>query len=157
MKSYYPLLFLILFLFVSGCKENDGNTNQQPPEGCINLSELETKQDYHLPFALENDIDNIRLAVLNNDTIDFQFGDFIDFSENGFYELILLYKDTDKENDIFLFTTTTEEREGSEWGISAWVPAPFKTISLGPEEVVIAKASIRVQETPSTSNRVRGL
>jgi hypothetical protein len=137
MKFYYLLPYLILFLFISGCKENDGNKNQQPPEGCINLSELETNQDYLLPFALENDIDNIRLAILNNDTIDFQFGDFIDFSENGFYELILLYKDTNKENDVYLFTTTTEEREDSEWGIRAWMPAPFKTISLGSEEVEV--------------------
>jgi hypothetical protein len=137
MKSCYLLPFLILFLFVSGCKENEENTNMQPPEGCINLSELESKNDYYLPFALENDIVDIRLAVLNNDTIDFQFGDFIDFSENGFYELILVYEDSEKEDDVFLFTTTTEEREDSEWGIKAWMPALFKTISLGSEEIEI--------------------
>jgi hypothetical protein len=135
MKIYYLLPCLILFLFASGCKENDDDKNQQPPEGCINLSELETNKDYLLPFALENDNDNIRLAILNNDTIDFQFGDFIDFRENGFFELTLLYKDANMGNDVFLFTTTTEEREDSEWGIRAWVPAPFKTISLASEEV----------------------
>ncbi len=38
---------------------------------------------------------------------------------------------------VYLFTTITEEREDSEWGIRAWVPAPFKTRELGPEEIEI--------------------
>jgi len=137
MKLWYLLSCLILFLFLSGCKKNEDNIITEPPEGCINLSVLETMHDYLLPFALANDNDNIRLVVLNNDTVDFQYGHFMEFIENGFYELIVTYKDTTRENDIFLFSTTTEEREDSEWGIRAWVPARFKTRELGPEEIEI--------------------
>ena len=137
MKCRYLLSFFILFLLLSGCRDNEDNIITEPPEGCINLSDLETKHDYLLPFALANDNDNIRLAVLNNDTVDFQYGHFMEFRENGFYELILIYKDTDSENDIYLFTTSTEERKDSEWGIRAWVPARFKTTELGTEEIEI--------------------
>ena len=54
------------------------------PEGCINLSELQTKHDYYLPFAILNDTNNIRLAVLNNDTVDFASGDYLEFTKTGF-------------------------------------------------------------------------
>ena len=137
MKLYNLLTCFILLLVLPGCKENKDNINTEPPEGCINLSELETKHDYILPFALANDNENIRAAVLDGDTIDFTFGDFLTFSENGFYELTVMYKDTDRENDVFLFTTATEEREDSEWGIRAWVPAAFNTTALGQEEIEI--------------------
>ena len=111
--------------------------NTEPPEGCINLSELATKHDYYLPFALANDNNKIRLTILNNDTIDFSYGNFIEFKDNGFYELVLIYKDSQQKNDTFLFTTKTEERENSEWGIRAWVPARFETVLLGSEDVEI--------------------
>ncbi len=120
-------------LLVAGCKKNAIKI----PEGCINLSELQTKQDYYLPFAILNDTNNIRLAMLNNDTVDFTSGDYLEFTENGFYELILIYNSSQQENDTILFTTTTEEREFSEWGIKAWVPAPYKTVPLGSENVEI--------------------
>ena len=136
MKLKNLLTFLILLLFVLGCKKED-NKIAEPPEGCINLSELETKQDYYLPFALANDTNNIHLAILNNDTIDFSYGNFIEFKDNGFYELILIYKETQQANDTFLFTTKTEERENSEWGIRAWLPAPYETVLLSSEDVEI--------------------
>ncbi len=136
MKLENLLTFLILLLLVSGCKKED-NKIAEPPEGCINLSELSTKQDYYLPFALANDTNNIHLAVLNNDTIDFSYGDFIEFKDNGFYELVLIYEDSQQVNDTFLFTTKTEERENSEWGIRAWVPAPYETVLLSSEDVEI--------------------
>ncbi len=134
MKFKALLLFLVLFL-LSGCKRGDKIT--EPPEGCINLSELVTEQDYYLPFALENDISDIRSAILNNQTVDFTYGGFIEFIDNGFYELILIYRDSQRENDTILFTTKTEEREDSEWGIQAWVPASFKTSLIGSENIEI--------------------
>jgi hypothetical protein len=136
MKLKNLIACLGLILLVTGCNKDNDNI-PEPPEGCINLSDLGTKQNYYLPFALKNDTNNIRLAILNNDTIDFQYGTFIEFDENGFYELILIYKDLQQKNDTFLFTTKTEEREDSEWGIKAWVPAPFETVSLGTEDVLI--------------------
>lgn len=124
------LVFLLLF---AGCKKNADKI----PEGWINLSELKTKQDYFLPFAILNDTNNIRLAILNNDTVDFASGNYLEFTENGFYHLILIYNVAQQGNDTILFTTTTEEREFSEWGIKAWVPAPYKTVPLGSENVEI--------------------
>jgi hypothetical protein len=131
------LLCLLLLIFLAGGCDKEENKIHKPPEGCIKLSELETKHDYYLPFALENDDDSIELAVLNNDTIDFSYGDFIEFKENGFFELVLKYKNGQKEAETFLFTTKTEERENSEWGIRAWVPVPFETTSLTQEEVQV--------------------
>ena len=125
---------LVLLILVAGCKKEDDKISD-PPEGCINLSALETKQNYYLPFALKNDSNNVRLVILNNDTIDFSQGKFIEFPENGFYELILIYKDSQQIADTFLFTTKTEERENSEWGIRAWIPAPFETTLPGSEVV----------------------
>ena len=123
----------MFLLLVGGCKKNEIKV----PEGWINLSELQTKHDYYLPFAILNDTNIIRLAILNNDTVDFASGDYLEFTENGFYELILIYNSSQQENDTILFTTTTEEREFSEWGIKAWVPAPYKTVPLGSENVEI--------------------
>jgi hypothetical protein len=77
------------------------------------------------------------MAILNNDTVDFASGDYLEFTENGFYELILIYNSSNLENDTILFTTTTDERKFSEWGIKAWVPAPYKTVPLGSENVEI--------------------
>jgi hypothetical protein len=131
------LLFLLLLIFLAGGCDKEEDKIQKPPEGCIKLSDLETKHDYYLPFALENDNDSIELAVMNNDTVDFSYGEFIVFKENGFFELIIEYKNNQNEADTFLFTTKTEERENSEWGIRAWVPAAFKTVSLGSEDVQI--------------------
>jgi len=127
------LLCFFLLLLVADCKKHADKI----PEGCINLSELQTKQDYHLPFALLNNANNIRLAVLNNDTVGFTQGEYLEFTVNGFYELILIYNSDQQGNDTILFTTTTEEREFSEWGIKAWVPAVYKNISLGSENVEI--------------------
>ncbi len=127
------LLCFIFLLLVSGCKKN----LDKIPEGCINLSELQTKQDYYMPFAILNDTNIIRLAVLNGDTVDFTDGDYVEIRGNGFYELILIYNSSNQENDTILFTTTTDERKFSEWGIKAWVPAPYKTVPLGTENVEI--------------------
>src|SRR5665647_3197789 len=125
------LLCSMFFLFLAGCKKNVDKV----PEGWINMSELQTKQDYFLPFAILNDTNNIRLAILNNDTVGFASGEYLEFTENGFYELILIYNSAQQDNDTILFTTTTEEREFSEWGIKTWVPAPYKTLPLGSENV----------------------
>jgi len=136
MKLYFLLLFFFLFVLpFSGCKES--NIALEPPDGCISLTELRTENDYYLPFALENNINNIHQVALNNDTIDFPFGGFIEFTDNGFYELIIIKDDPKEAQDTILFTTKTEERELSEWGIRAWVPAPFKTVLLGAEEVEV--------------------
>jgi len=137
MKLKSLLFCIILLLLVPGCKKKEDNTNTEPPEGCINLSELTTKTDYYLPFALANDNSNIQSVILNNKTIDFSSGNFIEFKDNGFYELVLIYKDAQQENDTILFTTKTEEREDSEWGIRTWVPAPYETVSLGLEDVEV--------------------
>lgn len=137
MKIKGLLSCLILLLLVPGCKKKEDNTITEPPEGCINLSELTTKTDYYLPFALANDNSNIRSVILNNETTDFAYGDFIEFKENGFYELVLIYKGQNQENDTILFTTKTKERENSEWGIRAWIPAPYETVSLSSEDVEI--------------------
>jgi hypothetical protein len=136
MKLKSLLSCIILLLLATGCKKED-NKITEPPEGCINLSELTTKQDYYLPFALANDNINIQSVILNNKTIDFLSGNFIEFKDNGFYELVLIYKNQQQENDTILFTTKTKEREDSEWGIRAWVPAPYETVSLGSEDVEI--------------------
>lgn len=133
MRFLNLLLCFIFLLLVAGCKKNAIKI----PEGWINLSELQTKQDYYLPFAILNDTNNIRLAILNNDTIGFAQGEYLEFTGNGFYELILIYNSAQQGNDTILFTTTTEERELSEWGIKTWVPAPYKTVPLGSENVEI--------------------
>lgn len=135
MKLKNLVYCFILFILVYSCKKKEDNT--APPEGCINLSELVTKQDYYLPFALKNDSNDISSAILNNETINFSYGDYLEFSENGFYELVLIYKDSQLENDTIFFTTKTEEREDSEWGIRAWVPVPFETVTLSSENVEI--------------------
>lgn len=131
LRYYIPVLVFLLLL--PGCKKN----NEKAPEGCINLSELETKHDYYLPFAVMNDTTVIRQAVLNGEDVDFSYGDYINFKENGFNELVLMYKDLQQKNDTFLFTTKTIEREYSEWGIRAWTPASFRTVTLSSENVEI--------------------
>jgi hypothetical protein len=136
MKLSGLMPFLIILLMVQGCKKEDKKI-PAVPEGSINLSELSNRHDYYLPFAVINDTSIISSAILNNETIVFAQGDFIEFKETGFYELILKYKDPQHANDTILFTTKTEERELSEWGIRAWIPAPFKTSRLSSEEVVM--------------------
>jgi hypothetical protein len=137
MKLKFPITCLVLLLFVPGCKKNENGKISEPPEGCINLSELLTKQDYYLPFALENDNNNVLLTILNNETTDFSYGSFIEFRDNGFHELVLIYRDPQQENDTILFTTMTAEREASEWGIGAWVPALYETEMLNQENIEI--------------------
>jgi hypothetical protein len=128
---------LIAMFLTTRCRKKDDNKITEPPEGCIYMSELETRHDYYLPFALENDNSSIKSAVLNNEPVDFSYGGFLDFKENGFYELVLIYKSSQQENDTILFTTKTGEREDSEWGIRAWVPGQFETVALGSENVEI--------------------
>ncbi|MCX6254264.1 MAG: right-handed parallel beta-helix repeat-containing protein [Bacteroidia bacterium] len=137
MKLKNLLFCFVLILLVPGCKKKEDNKIIEYPERYIDLSELATKHDYYLPFAIVNESNNIRSAILNNEAIDFAYGDFIEFEENGFYQLVLEYRNSQQPNDTFLFTTKTRERENSEWGIRAWVPAPFKTVSLGSEDVEI--------------------
>ena len=134
LKNVLPCIILVLL--ITACKKKDDKP-LVPPEGCIDLSELVTEQDYFLPFALANNIDGLSSVKLNGTIIDFQYGDFFEFNENGFYELILIYKDSQQENDTILFTTKTAERELSEWGIRAWIPASFKTVLLGSESIEI--------------------
>src|SRR5512140_728158 len=116
MKSENLLPFIFLLLFIHACNKGDKPV-PVIPEGAVNLSDLETRNDYYLPFALVNDTDIIHLAILNYDTIDFPSGGFIKFDETGFFQLILKYKDTRQPDDTFLFTTMTAERKNSEWGI----------------------------------------
>jgi len=135
MKLENLLFCLTLIFLLQGCKKKDDNKTTEPPEGSISLSELETKQDYYLPFALINDGSQIKSTMLNGKTIDLSYGEFFEFRETGFYELILIYKDSQQENDTILFTTKTEEREDSEWGIRTWVPDPFVPVPMGSEAV----------------------
>ena len=116
---------MILLLLLPCCRKEDRMV-EEPPEGCIDLSDLETNHDYYLPFAILNDTSIICQAILNDELIDFPTGSSIEFNDNGFYELILKYISSLHENDTFLFTTITREREESEWGIRAWIPAPYR-------------------------------
>jgi hypothetical protein len=135
MKFENLFLFLIVLFSLNGCKKSEVNSPTEPPDGCISFSELETEHDYFLPFAVINDSTTIKSAILNNKIIDLSKGEFIEFKETGFYELILIYNDPLKENDTILFTTKTEEREDSEWGIKTWVPDPFIPVLMGSEDV----------------------
>jgi hypothetical protein len=128
-----PWLFFLIIL--AGCNKKENTDSPALPAGYIDLSQLKTKHDYYLPFSISNDSINIRLAILNRDTVDLSYGKFIDFPENGFYELLLQYTDPNHQDQSYLFTTKTVEREFSEWGIRAWVPTPYKTSQLGTEEI----------------------
>jgi len=133
MKHICIPILLVLFMF--GCEKC-----KKKPEGCDTdsrlLSELRTRTNHYLPFALCNDIDDeIENIFLNGENIDFDFGSQLEFEKSGFFELILNFKDTEKESDTILFTLITEEREPAEWGIEAWVPAPFILESLPPCEI----------------------
>lgn len=128
----YSILLLLLLLFAM-CKKKD-NIPLSPPEGAINLSLLTDKHDYYLPFSIINDNPDVKTVVLNDKALKFSLDEFIEFNENGFYSLVLKYN-SKQQDDTFLFTTITKDRENSEWGIKAWVPAQFKTVLLGSESV----------------------
>ncbi len=136
MKTNNLLLCVILLLLLPCCRKEDRMV-EEPPEGCIDLSDLETNHDYYLPFAILNDTSIICQAILNDELIDFPTGSSIEFNDNGFYELILKYISSLHENDTFLFTTITREREESEWGIRAWIPAPYEKVQLGSGEIEV--------------------
>jgi hypothetical protein len=136
MKLKELVICLILVLPVTGCNKKEDNKPAMPPEGAINLSDLATKHDYYLPFAVVNNSNNVGSAILNNEAISFAHGDFIEFSENGFYEFVT-ENSPHQPVDTVLFTTKTEERENSEWGIRAWVPLHYTKAVLGAEEVKI--------------------
>jgi hypothetical protein len=126
---------LLLILAAAGCRKNNPVGTKEPPEGSIGIFSLETRHDYYLPLAVVNDTDIISSATINNEAIDFAKGDFIEFTENGFWEFIISYKNNSHPDDTFLFTTKTEEREYSEWGIKAWVPSQYQTVSIGSESL----------------------
>jgi len=127
MKRQITILLSILLISLISCRKNEEKLPEEPPEGCINLSELATRTDYYLPFAILNDSNIISSATLNGQSVDFAKGDFIKFEVTGFFELIIRYNVTGKSADTILFTTKTEERENAEWGIREWVPEPFKS------------------------------
>jgi hypothetical protein len=135
MKLKNFLVCVISMLLVYGCNKKADKVPIVPPEGYVNLSNLTSRHDYYLPFAVVNNNNNIRSATLNNEAVGFTYGDYIEFKENGFYQLVLESRNSQQPNDTFLFTTRTKEREDSEWGIRAWVPAPYNTVSLGSEDV----------------------
>jgi len=135
MKLLSPLLCIFLAIILSFCHKQENENTIEPPEGSINLSELQTRHDYYLPFAIINDQDDIRLTVLNNDTINFSSSEYIEFKENGFFELILYYNNRETANDTILFTTITAEREFSEWGIRAWIPFHNQDTLLNSEDI----------------------
>jgi len=64
MKLQNLLFCLILIVLSAGCKKREEIIIPEPPEGCISLSELKTKQDYYLPFAVINDGISIHSAFL---------------------------------------------------------------------------------------------
>ena len=125
MKFTY-ILFSILIL-LSGCEKF-----KKKPEGCDRdsrlLSELKTRTDHYLPFALCNDVDDeIENIRINDKIADLDFGYQLEFRKSGFFELIKQYKNITEDNDTILFTLVTEEREHAEWGIEAWTPGQFIT------------------------------
>lgn len=124
-------------VIVHGCNKKEDIKPTVPPEGSVNFSDLTTKHDYYLPFAVVNNSNNVSSAVLNNETVNFAYGNYIEFKENGFYELIPKYRNSQQANDTILFTTKTKEREDSEWGIRAWIPVHYTTVLLGSETVEI--------------------
>lgn|GEM_PF-772693 len=128
MKRHKLILMLIFLISIISCSKKEEPLPEQPPEGSINLSELTTKTDYYLPFAIVNDANNISSALLNGEKVEFSPGDFIKFEETGFYELVLKYKDQGKPDDTILFTTKVKEREAAEWGIMEWVPESFESL-----------------------------
>jgi hypothetical protein len=137
MKTRCQIICLVLCLLLPACNKNDASHQKTPLEESVPLSDLKTKSDYYQPFAIVNDNIDIHSAKLNNEAIKFSYGGNIEFTENGFYQLITEKKNTQEVNDTFLFSAKTREREASEWGIRAWVPTPFKTVSLGSEDVEI--------------------
>ena len=137
MKLKTLLFTLIFMVIVQGCYKTEDQKPAVPPEGSVNISDLTNRQDYYLPFAVVNNRSNITSAFLNNKTIHFAYGDFIECKENGFYELVTRNGNSASSIDTILFTTKTIERENSEWGIRAWVPTPFTSGSMSSEEVEI--------------------
>lgn len=137
MKFSHISIIVAVILFLPGCRKEEGNRLTPPPEGWIGFSELKTKQDYDIPFAIKNDTNIILSATINGESIDFQPGNYIVFDSTGFYELALKYKDAAKSDDTILFTTETPERELSEWGIKTWTPVPYKKETLGPEVIEV--------------------
>jgi len=128
MEKRILILFFIPVILIAGCGKNEDPLPEQPPEGSINLSELTTKTDFYLPFAIVNNKNNISAAVLNGEVIPFSSGDFIKFEETGFHELVLKYNDQGKPDETILFTTKVKEREAAEWGIREWIPEPFENV-----------------------------
>lgn len=137
MKQEFLAGWLLAMILLAGCSKNDDPQPVELPDGCISLFDLETKHDYYLPFAIVNDSNIVRKVFLNGKEINLASGRFTEFNETGFYELTVIYTDTQRTNDTFLFTTKTLERENSEWGIKEWIPEPFKPVLLGAEEVEI--------------------
>lgn len=137
MKPEYLIILLISLFLFAGCTGKDDPEEPELPEGWISLFELETRTDYYLPFAIVNDSTIVRKAFLNGREISLPSGSFLEFTETGFFELVIIYNNTQKPNDTFLFTTKTMERENSEWGIRAWIPGPFDPVLLGSEETEI--------------------
>jgi hypothetical protein len=135
MNLRLPFINILIIAFLTFCKKED--IPQGPPEGSINLSDLVTRTDYYLPFALQNNRDDIKTAIVNNEQVDFSSGSYLVFKETGFYELILTYNDPLKEQDTILFTTKNEEREASEWGIKTWIPLLFEPEYLSAEDIEI--------------------
>jgi hypothetical protein len=136
MKIKSLLFFTVIMLIVQSCNKKEENVLNALPEGSVNLSDLSTKHDYYLPFAIVNNNQNISSAILNNEPVTFSYGEFIEFRENGFFELIPKDNSSQAKAPV-LFTTKTIERENSEWGIRAWVPVSYSKELLGSEEVEI--------------------
>jgi hypothetical protein len=134
MKFYVSILSFMFLLLISSCKKNEDSKPLTLPEGIINLTDLKTRHDYYLPFAILNNTPAVKSAVLNNETIKFGQGEFTETKENGFFSLVLKYS-SNQASDTFLFTTTTKEREASEWGIRAWTPVAYTNVLLGSEEL----------------------
>jgi len=135
MKTYKYFFFIFIAVIVSGCNKDDTIEIIDCQEGCNNISEIKTQYDYYLPFSLVNDNDTISKIILNNETLNIPFSSSYQLTENGFYELILFYKNELKKTDTILFTITSKEREYSEWGIKAWLPAPFETTLLSAGDI----------------------
>lgn len=137
MRPGYLIMLIMILYFPAGCSEKEDPAEIELPDGCISLFELESRHDYYLPFAIVNDSSIVRKVFLNGKEINLSSGRFTEFNETGFYELTVIYNDPQRPNDTFLFTTKTQERENSEWGIREWIPEPFEPVLLGTEDIEI--------------------
>jgi hypothetical protein len=136
MYRYFIYFCYLISIFIAGCRKEDKNSIETCDDNCFLLSDLRTKTNHLLPFILYNDINSgLKKICLNGRDLDLEYGHSYEFTNSGFYKLILVHTGDETENDTILLTTVTEEREAAEWGIEEWTPARFTAQKLILEEI----------------------